>query len=58
MTTLSDADFNLTVVESAKANAGIRITSGWTAQQAEQFVKEISVALFIAKQKYLETLQK
>ena len=58
MTTLSDDDFNLTVIESAKTNAGIRITYGWTAQQADQFVKEMSVALFIARQKYLETLQK
>ena len=58
MENLSEVDFNYSIVQSMKANAGYRQSVlHWTNEQALDFVMKNSVALSIARKKYLETLQ-
>ncbi len=59
MECLSEEEFNWTIVENMKANAGYRqMILHWTNEQTKEFVMKNSVAFSIARKKYLETLQK
>lgn len=59
MQILPEPIFNHKIIEIMKANAGFRQSLGaYTPKQAHDFVVKTSVAIGIARKKYLETLQK
>lgn len=58
MKNLPEHIFNKCVLDSMKSNAGTNIVyHNWNAQQANDYVVKSTVALSIARKKYLETLK-
>ena len=59
MQELPEPVFNQCILDSMKSNAGMRIAIlGLSPEKANDYVMQNTVALSIARKKYLETLQK
>ena len=59
MVYLPEPIFCALVLEAFESTAGFNITSGvFSKEEADKFVKEHTVAIYIARQKYLEALKK